>query len=281
MRKSAASQQAKSRKDGKTAGNPSHAFLQGFANGLQVISSFGPHATAMTAAEIARRNGLTRAAARRILLTMQALGYVEARGRMFQLRAKVLDLGYAYLSSVTWLNIAQPVVEEIVAKTHMPCNGSVLDNHDIIYVLRVSTRIENRADLAISIGRRFPAHLTAMGRVLLGGLSPEDLDRYLTSANLLAPTPRAIAAPDALRERIEQERARGWSFVDQEHATGICSLGVPLHDAQQRVFAAIGIGWLVTNETPERTRDRALPFLLEGAAEISRSLRARGASVEI
>jgi IclR family pca regulon transcriptional regulator len=281
MRKSPSSRETEPRDDENAAGTPSRAFLQGFANGLQVISSFGPQATAMTLAEVARRNGLTRAAARRILLTMQALGYVEARGRAFQLRAKVLDLGYAYLSSVTWLNIAQPVVEEIVAKTHMPCNGSVLDNHDIIYVLRVSTRIENRADLAISIGRRFPAYLTAMGRVLLGGLSPEDLDRYLENAELVAPTPRAIVAPDALRERIEQDRARGWSFVDQEHATGICSLGVPLHDARGQIFAALGIGWLLTNETPVRTRDRALPFLLEGAADISRSLRARGASVEI
>jgi IclR family pca regulon transcriptional regulator len=235
----------------------------------------------MTLAEVARRNGLTRAAARRILLTMQELGYVEAKERMFQLRAKVLDLGYAYLSSVNWLRIAQPIVEEIVAKTGMPCNGSVLDNHDIIYVLRVSTRHEIRADLAVSIGRRFPAYLTAMGRVLLGGLPPADLENYLANAKITASTPRAIIDPDSLRERINRDRARGWSFVNQEHATGICSLGVPLHDAREQTFAALGIGWLVAKEAPQRTRDRTLPALLEGAAEISRALGAHGITTEV
>jgi IclR family pca regulon transcriptional regulator len=257
----------------ETAAPRERAFLQGFANGLNVIRSFGPQTPAMTLTEVATLNGLTRAAARRILLTMQQLGYVEANGRTFRLRPKVLDLGYAYLSSINWIGIAQPIVEDIVTKTRMPCNGSVLDKQDIIYVLRVSTRVEIRADLAISIGRRFPAYLTAMGRVLLGGLLPHELDDYLASASIESLTRRTISDPAQLRKAIENDRNQGWSFVNQEHATGICSIGVPLKDANARTFAALGIGWVVADEQPEKTRDRNLPLLLAGAAEINRSLR--------
>ncbi|MPZ57249.1 MAG: helix-turn-helix domain-containing protein [Rhizobiales bacterium] len=258
-----------------TARRP-RAFLQGFANGLNVIRSFGPQTSAMTLSEVAKLNGLTRAAARRILLTMQELGYVEAHGRTFQLRPKVLDLGYAYLSSISWIGIAQPIVEDIVAKTRMPCNGSVLDNQDIIYVLRVSTRVEIRADLAISIGRRFPAYLTAMGRTLLSGLPPQDFEDYLASATIAPLTRRTVSNPAALRKVIASDRAQGWSFVNQEHATGICSIGVPLRDARARTFAALGIGWVVTDESPEKTRDRVLPVLLAAATAINRLLRVHG-----
>jgi IclR family pca regulon transcriptional regulator len=248
-------------------------FLKGFANGLDVIRSFGPQTPAMTLTEVAERNGLTRAASRRILLTMQELGYVEANGRSFRLSANVLDLGYAYLSSLNWIGIAQPIVELIVSKTSMPCNGSILDKRDIIYVLRVSTREEKRADLAISIGRRFPAYVTAMGRVLLGGLRPEELDDYFDSTLFEPLTRRTVTDPEKLRKIIERDHAQGWSFVNQEHATGICSIGVPLKDAQLRTFAALGIGWVVTDEQPEKVRNRNLPILLAGATEINRALR--------
>lgn len=204
---------------------------------------------------------------------MQELGYVEANGRTFGLRPKVLDLAYAYLSSINWIAIAQSTMEEIVAKTHMPCNGSVLDQDDIIYVLRISTQVEIRADLAISIGRRFPAYVTAMGRVLLGGLPEVEFDAYLDRVRIAPLTRRTVPGPAELRKAVIRDRNRGWSFVNQEHAAGICSVGVPVRDARSRTFAAIGIGWVVTEEhPPEATRDQILPVLLEGAAEISRSL---------
>src|SRR5262249_25047423 len=158
------------------AGQPDHDgghgpdFVQSLERGLAVVRAFGPDTPQLTLSEVARATGLTRAAARRFLLTLAELGYVRADGRAFSLRPRILELGFAYLSGLSLPETAQPHMEELSAKVHKSCSVSVLDGHDVVYVARVPTR--RIMSVTIAVGTRFPAYATSMGRVLLAGLPP-------------------------------------------------------------------------------------------------------------
>lgn len=248
-------------------------FVQSFARGLSVIRSFGPDFREMTLTEIAARTNLSRAGARRILGTLQNLGYVRAQGRRFSLTARILDLGYSYLSSLPFWNFAQPILENMVAKLHETSSIAVLDGPDIVYVMRVPTR--RILTTNISIGSRLPAYLQSMGRVLLGGLTEAELDHYFATVKLKAFTRRTVIEPVRLRKIIAEDRNKGWSWVNGELEEGICGIAVPLLDANNKIIAAMNI---VTN-TGRSSKSRAiktfLPELNRAAAQINSGLRVR------
>jgi len=246
-------------------------YLQSFARGLALIRAFGADSPTLTLSEAAARTGLTRAGARRILITLRELGYVEQEGRDFRLRPKILDLGFSYLSSLSAARIAQPIMEELVERVHEPCNLAVLDGSDVIYVARVAAKPFVREDLGIHIGRRFPAYAAALGRVLLGGLTASELDRYLDKTQLVALTPRTVTDAAALREIVARDRKLGFSYVDQESGER-CTIAVPVAD-RSRVVAALGIGWYAGVRNDAETRDRLLPELLRAGAEIGTALQ--------
>ena len=173
------------------AARPGDSYVQSFARGLAVIRSFDANRPAQTLTEVAAASGLTRAGARRILLTLQALGYVEADGRLFQLTPKILDLGFAYLTSMPFWNLAEPVMEELVEQVHESCSAAVLNGTDIVYVLRVPTT-HKIITLNLSIGSRLPAFCTSMGRMLLSAVDDDQLDAVLDASDLVARTPRTI-----------------------------------------------------------------------------------------
>src|SRR3954470_3071673 len=147
---------------------PGDSYVQSFARGLQVIRSFSAGAPRQTLSEVAAATGLTRAGARRILLTLQTLGYVQSDGKLFALTPRILDLGFAYLSSMPMWNVAEPVMEGLVEQVKESCSAGVLEGTDIVYVLRVSTRKIMRNSLGV--GSRLPAYCTSLGRMLLAGL---------------------------------------------------------------------------------------------------------------
>ena len=118
---------------------PGDGYVQSFARGLEVIRSFNAQAPQQTLSEVAERSGLSRAGARRILLTLAALGYVQTDGKFYRLTPRILDLGFAYLSSMPIWDLAEPVMEALVAQVKESCSASVLDATDIVYVLRVPT----------------------------------------------------------------------------------------------------------------------------------------------
>src|ERR687895_1378644 len=151
-------------------------FVQSLARGLAVIRAFDAASPELTLSDVARKTGLTRAAARRFLLTFADLGYVRTDGRLFALSPRVLELGYAYLSSLTLPEVAEPHLERLVAEVHESSSVSVLDGDDIVYVARVPTARIMR--VSISIGTRFPAYATSMGRVLLAALPEDRLDAH-------------------------------------------------------------------------------------------------------
>ncbi|EHP38713.1 IclR family transcriptional regulator, partial [Cupriavidus basilensis OR16] len=154
---------------------PSDTYVQSFARGLSVIRAFDAQHPAQTLSEIAHASGLTRAGARRILLTLVGLGYVRADGRLFRLTPKILDLGFAYLTSMPFWNLAEPIMEALSQEVHESCSISVLDGTEIVYVLRVPAR--KIMTINLSIGSRLPAYCSSIGPRAAGRLPPRTLDR--------------------------------------------------------------------------------------------------------
>jgi len=256
-----------------SAPKPGDSYVQSFARGLAVLRSFGADAPAQTLSEVAERAGLTRAGARRILLTLLQLGYVAAEGRLFRLTPKVLELGFAYLSSLPVWSQAQPVMEDLVESLRQSCSAAVLDGDEIVYVLRVPAH--KIMSINLGVGSRLPAYCTSMGRVLLAGLPPEVLNARLAGMSLAALTPHTIVDPERLRAAIEQVRIQGWCMVSEELEPGLVSLAAPIVDRNGRVVAAINISGQVNNPGPASLLENCLPRLLAAAAKINALVRAQ------
>ncbi|MEU5872222.1 IclR family transcriptional regulator C-terminal domain-containing protein [Glycomyces sp. NPDC047369] len=241
-------------------------YVQTLARGLAVIRSFSAEREAMTLSEVAKETGLTRATARRFLLTLTELGYVRFDGRYFALTPRVLELGFAYLSSLSLPEIAQPHLERLVAEVQESASVAVLDDTDIVYVSRVATQRIMR--VSINIGTRFPAASTSMGRVLLADLPGYRLDEILESIELTAFTPHTITDTDRLREELEQVKAQGWAFVDQELEEGLRSIAVPIRDQWGKAVAAVNVSSHASRTDLDKARRDLLPPLLVTAARI-------------
>lgn len=249
-------------------------YVQSLARGLAVIRAFDATTPELTLSEVARSTGLTRAAARRFLLTLVELGYVRTDGRLFALSPRVLELGYAYLSSMTLPEVALPHLERLVSEVHESASVSVLDVPDIVYVARVPTTRIMR--VTISIGTRFPAHCTSMGRVLLAWLSPADLDAYFARTDLERRTSRTVTSRDALTAELERVRSQGWAMVDQELEEGLRSIAAPIRGRGGQVVAAVNISSHTSRTTVESARRDLLPPLLATAARVEADLRTTG-----
>jgi len=243
-------------------------YVQSLERGLSVILAFADHHPALTLSEIAATTGLSRPTVRRLLLTLEALGYVRSDNRSFSLTPRVLALGYSYLNSLDLSAIAQPILERIVAEAHEACTLSTLDGIDVVYINRVATR--RVASLAFTIGTRQPVYTSAMGHVMLADLAPADLRRYFDRAELIPHTPHTISSEEQFLARLREVRARGWAQVDQELEAGMRSIAVPVRGADGRVFAALGMSSISSGM--DALVDRGLPLLQQGAAELSAGL---------
>ncbi|WP_249522937.1 IclR family transcriptional regulator [Modestobacter marinus] len=252
-------------------GERSATFVQSLERGLAVIRAFDAEHPRLTLSDVARQTGLTRAAARRFLLTLVELGYVRSDGRLFALRPRVLELGYAYLSGLSLPEVARPHMEQLAAGVHESCSLSVLDGEEIVYVARVPTR--RIMTVAINLGTRFPAHATSMGRVRPASRPEDERERYLASAPLAALTPFTVTDPDRLRRVLTETRDQGWALVDQELEEGLRSIAVPVRDGDGAVLAAMNISASARHVTPDAIRDELLPPLQAAAREIELDLR--------
>jgi IclR family transcriptional regulator, pca regulon regulatory protein len=248
-------------------------FVQSLDRGLAVIRAFGPDRERLSLSEVARATGLTRAATRRFLLTLVQLGYVRNDGREFSLRPRVLELGYAYLSGLAMPEIAAPHLEEFVAQVRESSSVSVLDGDHIVYVARVPTK--RIMAVAISVGTRFPAHCTSMGRVLLSGMAPEDFDRYLSEAVLEPITARTVTDPARLREIVADVARQGYAIVDQELEEGLRAVAAPIRSSGGAVTAAINVSAHTSRVSLSAMRTELLPALLQTRDRIESDLKAQ------
>lgn len=245
-------------------------FVQSLARGLSVITAFSSERPSMTLTEVAQVTGLTRAAARRFLLTLHRLGYVYMNDREFSLSPRTLELGYAYLSTTPFWELAYPHMEALVDRLHESCSISVLDGDEIVYVARVPTK--RIMTIGLAVGSRLPAYPTSMGRVLLAELPPHDLDAYLERVTLVPLTPRTVTSRETLRELLDDVRANGWALVDQELEQGVRSVAAPLRDGRGRAIGAINVSAHAARTTLDQLRREFVPALLETAEAISRGV---------
>jgi IclR family pca regulon transcriptional regulator len=241
--------------------------LQGLERGLAVLESFSEDAPEMTLSEVARRVDISRASARRILLTLQELGFVRSDGRRFSLSPRVLRLGWSYLASMDLWDIALPFMEDLTAEVQETCSATTLDLPDIVFVARVPSR--RIMTMSLGTGSRLPAYATAMGRVLLAGLKDDEVARYLDATDLVALTDATLTDPDAILAAVQDVRTAGHAIVDEELERGLRSLSMPLKAKDGRTVAALNLCGATSLVTVEEMRERFLPAMTQTARAIS------------
>lgn len=257
-----------------TSADPPHGpdFVQSLARGLSVILAFEAGRPTLTLSEVARATGLPRAAARRILLTLVHLGYVDSCDGGFSLRPRVLELGYPYLSRMSLPEIAEPHLQQLATEVRASSSLSVLDGDDIVYVSRAST--SQLMAFSITVGSRFPAYVTSMGRVLLAGLPAEEVDDYLKRVELRRFTEHTIVDAEVLRGEVARVRAQGWALVNQELEEGLRALAAPVRSRDGHVVGAVNLSSHASRASVASLRRELLPPLLATIARIEADIEA-------
>ena len=260
-------------------------FIEAIARGLDVIRAFGPGQPVMSLAAVAAASDLPRPTARRILLTLEQLGYVRQVGGQlgqvgqagpghlgqvpggYELTPRVLDLGMSYVLSRGLWEVARPHMAALVARTRESSSIAQLDGSDIVYVARVA--VPKIVTLAVTIGTRFPAMQTSLGKVLLAALPPDEAERVLAEPSRSGITPRWQPDASERAAALREVRARGWALTDEQLARGIRSVAVPLRDGDGRVIAALNVNSHAAETPLEVLTGKYLPLLLQTAGAIS------------
>ena len=242
-------------------------FVEALARGLDILAAFRPGRPDMSLSEVATAAGLARPTARRLLLTLEELGFVRSRDGAFQLTPKVMSLGVAYVSSLGLWDIARPHMEALVARTGESSSMAQLDGSDIVYVARVS--VPKLIALRVEIGTLFPAAQTSQGKVLLAALPAGQVAAVLAQPSRSGLPPYIGRSPGQLREELTKVRARGWALADEELAPGVRSVAVPVRDGTGATRAAMNVTVHAAETTTARLLHEYLPLLLTTAGEVS------------
>lgn len=247
-------------------------YVQSLERGLTVIHGFTDHGPSLTLARLSQVTGLSRPTVRRVVLTLERLGYLRSDGREFALTPRVLTLANAYLAPLKLTEVAQPHMENVTKATGHTCSLAVLDGDDAVFVTRVPSRPVMRH--TVTTGSRLPAHATSMGRILLAGLPDHELDVFLARA----PFPRLTAVTKVTAQELMSElsttRARGWALVDQEFEEGVRSFSAPVRDSGISTIASLSMSVRADELSVDEIRHELLPVVVEAAAEISNQLGA-------
>jgi IclR family pca regulon transcriptional regulator len=245
-------------------------FVNALARGLAVITSFGQQAEIQTLSEIAAKTNLSRGTARRFLLTLEALGYVRSEGKAFRLAPKTLNLGYAYLSSLPLWKTAQPIMKDVVEELDESCSLGVLDDHDIVYIARIPPK--HLSFLPVNLGTRMPAHINAMGQVLLAEFCPEELDNYFKNAKLEKITRYTPTSEVAIRRALARVAKDRFALSDQQLQLGLRSIAVPVPFKAGRPEVAINVSAEDHRVTKRELVRRFLPVLRRAADQLAHAL---------
>ena len=241
-------------------------FMLSFARGLSVIRCFADERRPMTIAQASRRSGLSRPAVRRCLHTLVVLGYAVRTESRYELTPSALTLGYAYLSSNTLAQYAQPLLDQLRDQIGESCSLGLLDEDEVCYVARAE--ISRIMSISLRVGSRLPLYATSMGRVLLAGQSRAEQEAYLDRSEIVARTGRTQTDRIALLRIFEKVEEQGYAVVDQELEPGLRSVAVPVRDRKGHVIAALNIGTQAARVTAAVLRSRMLPALRSVARDI-------------
>ena len=240
--------------------------IAGLEKGLAVIEAFDQLQPRLTIGDIASRCQLTRAAARRYLITLTHLGYVTSDGKTFALAAKVLRLGQSYMHSARLPRIVQPELNRLVSSLKEASSAGVLDGDDVICV--AASSVGRIVSATLQPGTRVPAYCTANGRVLLAALPADALETWLARQTLTALTPHTLTRHERLRSEIERVRAQAYALVDQELELGLRTIAVPLRKRDDEVVAAINVSVHAASVSAERLVEVCLPALQQTQARL-------------
>lgn len=249
---------------------PLRDYVQSLERGLAVLRSLG-HSSGLGLAEVAKATGMTRAAARRFLLTLGVLGYVGRTGNVFHLLPKTLELGFSYLASKSLAQVVQPHLQRLANLLGESCSVLELNGQSIIYIARVT--VNRLVGANLSVGSSLPAYCTSAGRVLLAGLPDTELATYLRSVKFEKLTPRTITGAASLRKEIERARRDGWYLINEELEIGARALSVPLRDDAGRTVAAMNLSCYAGRVSAEQMRSAFLPEMQKTAALVDSELR--------
>ena len=241
-------------------------FVEALARGLDVLACFGEHRPRMTLAEVANETALARPTARRLLLTLEELGYVRSDGPSYTLTPQVLRLGIAYAGSLGLWDIARPHMTDLVAETGESSSMAQLDGSDIVYIARVA--VPKIIALRVSIGTRFPALQTSQGKVLLAALDPADVPAILAEPSRAGLPPFPERSLSDIADELTTVRARGWALADEELAPGVRSVAVPVRDGAGRVRAAMNVTVHAAETSVDTLVNTHLPRLIRTAGEV-------------
>jgi IclR family pca regulon transcriptional regulator len=242
-------------------GNPN--FVLSLARGLRIIEAFEGHKEGLSTAEISRETGLSRAAVRRVLITLEFLGYAESDGRVYRLTTRVMRLGFSYLSSSSLAMLAQPIIERVIELVPESSSVGVLESDQVVYVARATAK--RVMSVGLSVGSRFPAYCTSMGRVLLSGLSEQELNAYLNRIQFIAVTPKTIVDKSLLADVVRQVRIDGFALNDEELELGHRSIAVPVRNRAGVLVAGMNIGLHAARVSVAEMTHRLFPILREHA----------------
>ncbi len=251
--------------DSASTGRVEH--VQSLERGLAVLSAFTARDTSLTISGVAERTGLSRATARRLLLTLEQLGYVESNRREFSLTPAVLELAKPFAGPVDPWGFAKPYLQSLTDRLEESASIAVLDGTDILYVARTPTR--RLMTLAVTVGSRLPAHATSKGRVLLAFLPEAELEAYFRRSAIERYTDRTVVNGDELRAILAEIRTEGWAIVDQQLEEGLCSVAAPILEPSGRVSAALSVCAHAGRVDPTTLRTEFLPLVLETARRVS------------
>jgi len=236
------------------------------AKGLGVVEILAAHPAGLTLTEMAEKAGLTRAGARRFLLTLVATGYATQNGRRFQLSSRLLALARTWLQGTPLWAFAEPFMRELSAAFNESCSAAILAGEDVVYVGRAPSRAI--LSVTLNVGTRLPAYCTSMGKTLLSGLDDDRLEAFLEKARLKPNTPKTITDPARLREAIEKIRRDGFAVADEELELGLRSIAVPIHDGTGRIVAALNVSTQTARFSVVEMKREILPRLKEAATRI-------------
>lgn len=244
--------------------------LDSLSKGLALLRLFATGVPAMSIQEVSEKLDVTRAAARRLLLTLQHHGYVTQNGRLFSITPRVMELGYAYFASMKLPSLARTAMQGLAAEIRETCSLGVLDGESVVLIAREEPEQLLRIDM--SVGRRMPAYAHSMGRVLLAQLEADQRQQYLRCADRRKLTRFTVTSRAGLERILNQVRADGYCVLISEMVDGIAGLSVPVHDQRGSVIAAMGVSMVLGSRGREDVVRHYLPPLQRAAESVRQML---------
>ncbi len=240
--------------------------VESFSRGLSVIRCFAGERS-LTITAVSQRAKLTRAAARRFLYTLCEEGLARTDGKNFELTAGVLELGHAYLSGMSELETVRDILHDLTAEIGESASAATLDGDDIVYVARSPAR-HRIMTVGLAVGSRLPAHAASMGQALLAQLSHNELEAYFQRAELAPLTPRTLTTRQALKERLNLVRQRGYALVSEELEIGLRSIAVAIEGRPKTARLAINLSAQAARISERDMVERFLPRLHHAARRV-------------